>query len=132
MNSPESPLPGTAAPAPRVSEQLLAQLVEAARQCQELERQFGQYPAPELETIIKLHRALVLNLSLQADQAPELLKLVKDLMKPIMDWAQLQEKTRQRELAEKKLEAQSAERAKAGAALSPETLQKIEQELNLF
>lgn len=123
------------APAPISSEQLLEQLAEAARQCKDLEREFGQHPAPELETIIKLHRVLVLNLSVQADQAPELLKLVKDLMKPIMDWAQLQEKTRQRELAEKKLESQQAERAKQtgpAAALSPQTLEKIEQELNLF
>ncbi len=133
---PLAPCPtAPARPAP-ASEHLLAQLAEAARQCQELEAQFGRHPAPELETIIKLHRVLVLNLSLEAEQAPELLKLVKDLMKPIMDWAQLQEKSRQRELAEKKLEAQNALRARQAnpgdAALSPETLEKIEQELNLL
>ena len=68
----------------------------------------------ELETLIKLHRVLVLKLSLEADGAPELLKLAKDLMKPVMDWARLQEKRKDRALAEQKhrdqLEAQKAAR----------------------
>ena len=120
--------------------ELLEQIALAARHCRELEGQFGEHPAPELETLIRLHRVLVLNLSLRAERAPELLKLVKELMKPVMDWAQLQEKRKQRELAEQKyrdqVEAQKAAGARAaqpgGGALTPETLGKIERELNLL
>lgn len=124
----------------RLQEDLLEQIALAARHCRELEQQFGEHPAPELETLIKVHRALILNLSVQAEATPDFLKLVKDLMKPVMDWAQLQEKRRQQELAEQKyrdqVEAQKATRAKeaqpGGGALSPETLGKIERELNLL
>ncbi len=124
----------------KLQEELLEQIALAARHCRELESQFGQHPAPGLETIIKLHHTLVLNLSLKAEETPDVLRRVRDLMKPIMDWAQLQEKRRQRELAEQKyrdqVEAQKAARAReeqpGGGALSPETLGKIERELNLF
>jgi hypothetical protein len=124
----------------QLQEDLLDQIALAARHCRELEAQFGEHPAPGLETIIKVHHTLVLNLSLQAEEAPERLKQVKDLMKPIMDWAQLQEKRRQRELAEQKyrdqVEAQKTARAReeqpGSGALTPDTLGKIERELNLF
>jgi len=124
----------------QLQEDLLEQIALAARHCRELEAQFGEHPPPGLETIIKLHHSLVLNLSLRAKDTPELLKLVKDLMKPLMDWALLQEKRRQRELAEQKyrdqVEAQKAARAReeqpGGGALTPETLGKIERELNLL
>jgi len=129
----------SAAPARPWPEQLLEQIRVGAEQCAEVERQLARHPAPELETLIKLHRVLVLKFSLEAETAPELLKLVKDLMKPVMDWAELQEKGKQRELAEQRHREQMAARKAApggsnagGEALKPETLEQIERELNLF
>jgi hypothetical protein len=127
-------------PLRRLQEDLLEQIALAARHCRELEARFAEHPAPALETIIKLHRTLVFSLCVRADGEPELAKLLKDLMKSVMDYAQLEEKRRQRDLAEQKyrdqVEAQKAARARegqpGGGALTPETLGKIERELNLF
>jgi hypothetical protein len=121
-------------------EHLLDQIAQGAELCREIERKLAEHPAPELETIIRLHRVLVLKLSVEAEGAPAMLKLTSDLMKPLMDWARLEEKRKEVALAEQKhrdqMEAQRAEREKASGdaskALSTETLQKIERELHLF
>jgi len=120
--------------------QLLDQIAQAARHCQEIEREFGKSPPPELETLIKLHRVIILQLSTQTDSRAA--RLVTALMKPVMDWARLQEHRKERELAEAKyrdlVAAQKAalERelnaAKTAGGLSPETLEKIERELKLM
>src|ERR1017187_2875325 len=46
---------------------LLGQITSGARQCRDVEKQFGKNPAPELETLIKLHRVLILQLSTQGN-----------------------------------------------------------------
>lgn len=116
---------------------LLDRMTHAAKLCHEVEALLRKEPGPELETIIQLHRVLVLKLSAEAQGAPELLKLVNILMKPLMDWARLEESRKERELAEKKyadeLETQkTAEERGPGQALRPVTLEKIEHELHLF
>ena len=126
----------------RTREQLLNQIAEGARHCAEVEREFGKNPPPELETLIKLHRVMVLQFSSQKDAKRETIGLVTALMRPVMDWARLQEKRKDRELAEQKhrdqVEAQNAasarelETAKSEGGLSPETLEKIERELKLM
>jgi len=125
-------------------ETVLDQIAQGARLCGEIEGQFGKNPPPELETLLKLHRVLILKFSLEANASQDLLRLVRDLMKPVMDWAQLQEKRKLRELAERKYrdqaEAQQAARAKEkqgagagdGAALTSDTLTQIERELQLL
>ena len=120
-------------------EQLLARMNQAARFCQTIREQLRQEPGPELETILQLHRLLVLKLSADAQAAPELLRLVQTLMRPLMDWARLEESRKLRALAEQKyrdsLAAQQAARDKdrqGAQALRPETLEKIERELKLF
>ncbi|MGH7967952.1 MAG: hypothetical protein ACREIC_04410 [Limisphaerales bacterium] len=139
-----APDPGTSREEIReqLREELLAQITHGGRLCAELESQLGKNPPPELETLIKLYRVMILKFSAEANVAPEIFKLVTDLMKPVMDWARLQEKRRERELAERKyrdqVEAEKAARAKAdkagtgGAGLSPETHEKIERELKLI
>jgi hypothetical protein len=75
---------------------------------------------------------------MEANTDPQSLKLVKDLMRPLIDWERLEEQRKDRELAEQKyrdqLEAQKAarEQEKGGDALRPETLARIERELNLL
>lgn len=123
----------------RAQQKLLDEIELASRHCVELERQFGKHPAPRLETLIKVYHALVLNLSVREKSTPAQLRQLRDLMKPVLDWAQLQEKRKQRQLAEQKYHDQ-VEAGKSAAsnsddtapALKPETLEKIELELKLL
>ncbi len=126
----------------RQEEVLLGQIASGARQCRDVEAAFGKDPAPELETIIKLQRVLIMRLSVSAHADPELLDLVARLTKPAMEWAKLSEKRAERELAEQKYRDVVSERkraleaevgkARAGGGLTEETLQKIEAELRLL
>lgn len=117
---------------------ILDQISSGAALCLEIERQLAGNPAPGLETLIKLYRVIILKLSVEANVAPGLLKLVNDLMKPVIDWERLEEKRKDREFAEQKHRDHVAQAAaeKAGPAsekaLTPETLKKIEHELKLF
>ena len=118
----------------QLQESLLARIAQGAVLCRELDAQLRQHPAPELETIIKLYRVLLLKLSAEVQAVPDLRHLVSTLIKPVMDWARLEEKRKDREWVE-----QQARRAKrngetghADHALRSETLTKIERELKLF
>jgi len=125
-----------------LQEKLLDQIAEGAGFCAALERRFGENPAPELELLIKLCRVLLLKFSLEANKSPAMLRLLSDLVKPVMDWARLEEKRKEREFAEQKYREQSAaqratsEKEQQDAlgenALKSETLEKIERELKLF
>ncbi len=111
----------------RLQEQLLEQLESGARQCVEVERRLAGCGSPETELLIKLHRALVLRCTLDPAGAEEMVKMTRDLMRPIMEWARLEEKRRERE------EAQAAQRKdEQTGELKPETLEKIDRRLNLL
>src|SRR5438874_151202 len=86
----------------QVQEHLLEQIAQGASLCRELEEQLRKHPAPELETIIKIYRVLVLKLSAEVQAVPELRQLISALLRPVMDWARLEEKRKDRELVEKK------------------------------
>jgi len=126
----------------RQQEALLRQIATGARQHQEVLREFARHPAPELETIIALHRVLILKLSTQANADPRLIELVGQMMRPVMEHARLVEKRRELELAEQKYRDQVAERvrsiqaeigrAKAEGGMRPETIEAIERELRLL
>jgi hypothetical protein len=136
--------PEEAAPINReqLQAELLSQITHGARLCADVETKLSQNPAPELETLIKLYRVLILKFSLEAEVAPALFRLANDLMKPVLDWARLQEKRKERELAEQKyrdlVEAQKVDReqrarAESGAdGLTPQTVEKIHSELSLL
>jgi hypothetical protein len=123
-------------------EWLLAQIGEGARHCKAIEAEFGKNAAPELETLIQLHRVMVLQLIGKGKTARETIGLVTALMRPVMEWARLQEKRKTRELAEERYRAQveaekaanqrELEAANSEGGLSPETLEKIERELRLM
>ncbi len=119
---------------------LLDRLAQGAALCKEVEASLKNEPSPEMETILRLHRILVLKLSAEAQGAPELLRLANVLMKPLLEWARLEESRKGRELAEQKYrdekQARQAEKEKqqpvGERALKPDTLEKIERELRLF
>jgi hypothetical protein len=143
-NGTHSPEPKQSGPIDpeQLQAELLSQITHGARLCAEVEAKLSQNPTPELETLIKLYRVLILKFSLEAEVAPGLFRLANDLMKPVLDWARLQEKRKERELAEQKyrdkVEAQKAARdqrtrAESGAdGLSPQTVEKIHNELSLL
>lgn len=126
----------------KAEEQLLAQIASGARQCKEVEAAFAEHPAPELDTIIRLHRVLIMKLSTQAHADPSLLELVARLTKPTMEYAKLVEKRRELELQEAKYRDHVAERkaaleaeisaATGSGGITPATREKIERELNLL
>lgn len=125
--------------APEVpAEMLLERLGEGAKYCRQVEEQLLKHAGPELDTIMRLHRLIILKLSTRAEAQPELWDVLKDLMKPVMDWARLQESRKEREFAEQKyrdqVEAEQREENKRpeDSALSPKTLENIEFELKLL
>jgi len=63
---------------------LLSQITSGARQAEEVEKQFGKNPAPELETLIKLQRVILLNLSTQANADPSLLDLIGNSFRAVL------------------------------------------------
>lgn len=135
----ETPSEPAAQTAALPEEALLERLGRGADYCRKVEEHLAVCAGPELDAIMKLHRLIILKLSTQAEEKPALWEVLKDLMKPVMDWARLQEQRKERELAEKKYHDQ-AEAAKAEAAakdnpdatLKPETLERIELELKLL
>ena len=122
-----------------LQEGLLNQIRQTAKLSEEVLALLREHPAPELETILQLHRILVLKLTAEAQAAPELLKWVGLLMKPLMEFARLEETRKRRELAEQKYRDQQAQECAANKqesdkdkALQPETAQRIEHELHLL
>lgn len=87
---------------------LLGQIANGARQCQEVERAFGKAPAPEMDTLIKLHRVLILKLSTASAMNPDLLELVNRMMKPVVQFARLQQLDRQISLDRDRFEFDAA------------------------
>ena len=97
----------------RLQDKLLAQIASGARQCKEVEKQFGKNPAPELDTLIKLHRVLILQLSTQGNADPEFLKLADQLMRTALEFVSGQTKAAHKErelrLAEDKFQIEVCE-----------------------
>lgn len=115
----------------RAQTEFLDLIVRTARQKHKLERSLGR-GAPGLETLIQAHRVLVLKFSQESTITPELLQRVKDLMKPVMEWARLEEQRKRRELAERRYrDLIEAERAAAAGGISPATMDHFQTLLNL-
>src|ERR1039458_9262786 len=97
----------------RLEAQLLGRIASGARQVSAVEQQFGKNPAPELETLIKLHRVLILQLSTQGNANPEFLKLADQLMRTAMEFISGQTKAAHKErelkLAEDKFQIEFCE-----------------------
>ncbi|MEI8289814.1 MAG: hypothetical protein WCH99_10100 [Verrucomicrobiota bacterium] len=96
----------------RLQSSLLQQIASGAQQCREVEAQFGSNPAPELDTLIKLHRVLILNLTTQGNADPELLKLADQLTRTALEFVSGKTKAafkeRELTLAEEKFQFDAA------------------------
>lgn len=93
----------------RMQSALLAQIATGARTVKEVESEFAKHPAPGLETIAKMLRVFVLQLSTQANVQPELFELVTPLMKSVMDFAKLELAGKEFSLAKDKFEFDAAQ-----------------------
>jgi hypothetical protein len=123
---------------------LLAQIASGARQTAEVEKQFAKNPAPALETITKLYRVLIMQLTTKSVDHPELIEVANHMTKTVMDFVSGQTKAEIEKskinLAERRvklLEAKAAafdkvKEAVSSGGITPETLTKIERELKLL
>jgi DNA-binding phage protein len=115
---------------------LLAQIATGARQCKEVEQQFGANPAPELDTLIKLHRVLVLQLSTQGNADPEFLKLADQMMRTTMEFVSAQtrarHKERELELAESKFKESFRDKLQAGLDAVAEAFKGNTEAMSLY
>lgn len=92
---------------------LLDSIVSGARQVKEVNQQLEKNPAPELDSLIKLLRVSILQLATQAQANPDLLKLVDQLTRTVMEFVSGQTKAmhKERELrvAEGKFQRETVE-----------------------
>jgi len=127
----------TRAPAEAELERLLAGIARGSGICAKVNQQLAKHPGPSLTTLIELHRTMILNLTLKAEVDPEAFEMVIKLMRPVMDWERLEEKRKERELADRRrqdeLEEKKAQREHpSDNVLLPEKLARIERELKLL
>ena len=64
--------------------------VQGAQQCEQVEKEFAENAAPDMETLLRLHRVLLLQLSTQASADPQLIKLVNQSMRTMLEYTQQQ------------------------------------------
>ena len=100
----------------RLQARLLGQIASGARQCADVEKQFGKNPAPALETLIKLQRVLILQLSTQANVDPSLMETIFFAFKSVMDSEKVKLKREELGLARDKFQFDAAEAALKHAA----------------
>ena len=93
----------------RQQQSLLQTIASGARQCAAVEKQFSRNPAPELETLIKLQRVILLNLSTQANTTPETLDLIGNSFKAVFNLEKLKLQRDELELAKDKFEFDAAQ-----------------------
>jgi hypothetical protein len=123
---------------------ILGLITSGSRQAAEVEKQFARNPAPQLDTIIKLHRVMILQLATQSVDHPELIDITNQLTKTVMDFVSGQTKAnlekskinlgeRRVKLLESKAAAFDQVKAAVNSGgITPETLTKIERELKLL
>lgn len=87
----------------RLQERLLDQIASGAQQAKDVEKSFGENPPPELETLIKLQRVILLQLSTQANANPDFLELIGNSFKAVMDSEKLKLKREQIDLDRRKI-----------------------------
>jgi hypothetical protein len=92
----------------RMEEGLLAQIASGARACKIVEAEYEKNPEPRLKTIIALLKTLIMKVSTQPDCDPSLLKLVVQLLQPVLEFSKLEAKNQDLSLAREKFEFNAA------------------------
>ncbi|NBV25383.1 MAG: hypothetical protein EBS05_26150, partial [Proteobacteria bacterium] len=117
-------------------ERLLDQITTAAQSCKEAEGRFRKAQPPGLNTLVKLHRVIIMQLATQSDTDPELIRLASGAMKPVLDYAKLELRHKEFGLQQRKFALLKARAAKADQAeqvansdLTPEEKQRKMREI---
>lgn len=125
-------------------EAFLSQIASGANHCRQVEAEFAKNPAPELETVMKMHRVLSMQMATQANANPKAFKILGSLMASLLEYARLQKKGEELAQAERKLKILEENHAKAKAelesaltkrtdgGLTPEALKQIEEAAKLL
>lgn len=100
----------------QAEKQVLRNIATGHALCRKVETAFAENPAPELETLIALHRNLILQLSSTANADPDKIELVNRMMKPVLESVKVQLAERQTKVSEDKLKLLQEKAAKADQA----------------
>lgn len=90
-------------------QRLLAQIATGAAAVQQVERELARNPAPEIATLIKLYRVLILKLSTQGNTDPALLELATNMTRTALDYEKVQLKGRELALAGERFKRETCE-----------------------
>jgi hypothetical protein len=94
-------------------EKLLRLIGTGAQQVKEVQVEFEANPAPELGTIIKLHRLIAFQLATMGASNPEMLEAGAKMTKTVLDFVKEEGKSEDRKLAREKFEKMEARLNKA-------------------
>jgi hypothetical protein len=86
--------------AQREQERLLHKLGVAVEQCRVLEKWFKDNPAPDLGLLVKLFKVLILQLTVESEKDPSLLKMANELAQTALKYIKSQDRA---ELGERTL-----------------------------
>jgi hypothetical protein len=95
--------------AQQMQDKFLATVASGARQCQEVEKQFGKNPPPDLETLVKMLRVLVMDLTIKGATNPLYLEFADGLIKRALEFAKLQTRQGALELLRSKFQRETCE-----------------------
>ena len=95
---------------------LLTQIATGAASCRRVEQELSQNPAPELATLLALHRTLILKLSTQGALDPQLLELVNRMMDRVIKGIRLDQLEQRNKLDERRIALLEDRAKQAGEA----------------
>ena len=84
----------------QAQERVLEMVVSGSAQCDEVDQAFAKHPEPQLETLIKLFKTLIFQLTVKGAADPEMLSLANTLTQTVCDFISGQTKAafKEREL----------------------------------
>ncbi len=94
-------------------DQLLTRIATGSELNKQITAEYAKHPAPELETLIKLIKTLILQMATGASSSPALLEMVPGLMRQVLDSRKLDVKQEEVSLAREKFEFDAAGRCLA-------------------
>jgi len=100
----------------QMRDQILGRITSGARLSADLEKRFAKDPPPEIETLLKIFRVLIMQMSLQGQANPDILKLVGPLMTHVMGKLKLDDHAADRDLELRRVTLLEAKAAKADQA----------------
>lgn len=89
--------------AAKMQQVILDRISSGAQSAQQIAKAFDRAPAPEVEALIRLHRFIVHQLAVNGMAEPKLLATASAMMRPVMEWARLEDRAKDRALDERRV-----------------------------